>query len=92
MNRILLSTLLFSTLTLPTLAQNTDQSASAEANILGNNNTVNQTINQTIIYHPGIVNRRENKEKTENRGQSRSRFQGEETTKKKQKHGYNNLI
>lgn len=51
---ILLSLALFGFSAIPIYAQDTTvQSGSQEANVSGTGNTVNQTINNTIIYHPG---------------------------------------
>ncbi|WP_107670587.1 hypothetical protein [Cyanothece sp. BG0011] len=50
----LISISLLTLISIPTVAQTTtSQTGSLEANIEGDNNQVYQTINQTIINHPG---------------------------------------
>jgi hypothetical protein len=51
---ILLTAALIGLFQMPIYGQDTtDQSGSQEATVSGTGNTVNQTINNTIIYHPG---------------------------------------
>ncbi|ACK66314.1 hypothetical protein PCC8801_2295 [Rippkaea orientalis PCC 8801] len=67
----LITIALFGTIGVPSFAQNTSsQTAGMEATVSGSNNQVNQTINQTIINHPGVgsVNRNTPKVTTNNRG------------------------
>jgi hypothetical protein len=70
---ILVSIALVSFVQVPVYGQETTQSANQEAYVDGSGNTVNQTINNTIIYeHPsrGAERREKDKPATATRGSS----------------------
>ncbi len=69
-----ISFVLFSLITLPTIAQTTtSQTGSIEATVAGENNQVYQTIHQTIINHPGKGSIQRNSGNSQKRPEKSSR-------------------